>query len=118
MIVIIGHDYRARPVTIAGINARGRSCASTRAGEINSFERFHLRANTDRERKRENVIARHRRVIKNHGRGAEYSRETEIHGKFNPVIRAGKRACAVLTRGAVIAIWRSSQTDRTKWGEN
>ena len=55
----------------------------TRAGEINSFERFHLRSVASRFA---SVIAWYRVVIKNHGRGVNF-REMEIHGKFNPVIR-------------------------------
>lgn len=55
----------------------------TRAGEINSFERFHLRVPP---RYFASVIVRRRRVIKNHERGVNF-REMEIHGKFNPVIR-------------------------------
>lgn len=55
-----------------------------RAGEINSFERFHLRSVAFA--RFASVIARHRHVIKNHERGVNF-RETEIHGEFNPVIR-------------------------------
>lgn len=83
-IVIIGHDYRT-PRTIAGDKCgTSRGCALVQV-EINSFERFHLRT-VARPARFASVIARHRRVIKNHGRGVNF-REMEIHGKFNPVIR-------------------------------
>lgn len=74
-IVITGHDYRA--VTIAGIN--GERTVS-HPGEINSFERFHLRtanhtaAGTLRTPLPPDAVGRGgtlsrsaRRVIKNHG---------------------------------------------------
>lgn len=80
----------------------------TRAGEINSFERFHLRSIAFA--RFASVIARHRHVIKNHERGVNF-RETEIHGEFNPVIRTasvpfdtgrGYRNLAII---ALIAKW-------------
>lgn len=101
----LSRRYESRNKCAIASRVRGRGAC---AGEINSFGRFHLydalslfpvpAAAAPVVPRFVSVIARHRRVIKNHGRGVNF-RETENHGKFNPVIRPANRAVWHEARG-------------------